>query len=142
MQDVPSGKGREVAEALFRAINEHDVAGFHSLFHDDSVYEYPQSGERIVGDAHRRGVYASFPGQPSVRRIMSSGNLAMVGAGVDYGDGADWRSVFVLELREAKIANLVAYWAKPFPPAESRGHSSSALMHRTGAPAGPTRRDD
>jgi hypothetical protein len=25
-----------------------------------------------------------------------------------------------LELRDAKIAKLVAYWAKPFPPAESR----------------------
>jgi ketosteroid isomerase-like protein len=120
MQDVPSAKGREVAAALFRAINENDLEGFHSLFHEDSVIEYPQSGERIVGDVHRRGVYASFPGQPTVRRIMSRGNLAMVEAGVEYGDGVDWRAVFVLELRDAKIAKLVAYWAKPFPPAESR----------------------
>src|SRR5436305_11695571 len=120
MQDVPSGTSREVAEALFRAISEHDVVGFHGLFHEDSMIEYPQSGERIVGDAHRRGVYASFPGQPTVRRIMSSANLATVEAEVDYGDGVDWRAVFVLEVRDAKIARLVAYWARPFPPAESR----------------------
>jgi hypothetical protein len=41
-------------------------------------------------------------------------------AAADYGDGTDWRAVFILELRNVKIARLIAYWAKPFPPASSR----------------------
>lgn len=116
----PDRVGREVAEELFRAINARDIEAFHAQFHDDSVIEYPQSGERIVGGENRRGVYASFPARPSVRRIHSSGRLATVEASVDYGDGLDWRALFILELRDAKIAKLICYWAKPFPPAESR----------------------
>ena len=111
---------REVAEALFQAINAQDVESFHAQFHDDAVIEYPQSGERIVGAQNRRGVYASFPARPTVRRIHSSGHLAIVEARVDYGDGVDWVAVFILEARDAKIAKLICYWARPFPPSESR----------------------
>jgi len=32
-------------------------------FHAHSVIEFPQSGERIVGDDNRRSVYSSFPGR-------------------------------------------------------------------------------
>jgi hypothetical protein len=44
----------------------------------------------------------------------------MVEAAIDYGDGLGWTAVFILELRGAKIAKLIAYWAKPFAPADLR----------------------
>jgi ketosteroid isomerase-like protein len=114
---------RRVAERLFQSLIDRDLEGFHRRFHEDSVIEFPQSGERIVGGERRRAVYRSFPGRPSVRRILTDGHLAVVEATVDYGDGVDWHAVFILELRDAKIAKLTAYWAQPFAPAESRAAS-------------------
>jgi ketosteroid isomerase-like protein len=105
-------------ERLFQGLIEHDLDMFHDQFHEDSVIEFPQSGERIVGDKSRRSVYGSFRGRPSVRRIHTGGHLAVVEASVDYGDAIDWRAVFIFELRNGKIAKATAYWTQPFEPAE------------------------
>jgi ketosteroid isomerase-like protein len=116
---------RQTIEKLFRAIAEGDVELFHAQFHQDSIIEFPQSGERIAGDANRRSIYRSFPGRPTVERVVTGGELAVAEATVDYGDAVDWRAVFILAFHDAKIANLVAYWAKPFEPSESRERSSA-----------------
>ncbi|MFN2491071.1 MAG: nuclear transport factor 2 family protein [Actinomycetota bacterium] len=110
-------------ERLFQALIDQDLERFHGRFHEDSVIDFPQSGERIVGGKNRRAVYRSFPGRPSVRRILTGGDLAVVEATVDYGDGADWRAVFICELQDAKIAKLTAYCAQPFAPSEWRAAS-------------------
>lgn len=114
---------RQTVERLIQALNERDLALFDAQFHEDAVMEYPQSGERIVGGVNRRAVYAAFPGLPTVapRRILVSGDLAVVEARLDYGDGSDWRVVMVLELRDGKIARETAYWSQPFEAAEWRG---------------------
>ena len=111
---------RRIVEELFRAIAENDVELFHTQFAEDGVIEFPQSGERIVGDLNRRAVYSSFPGQPTVTRIITGGHLAVVEATVDYGDSVEWRAVFICECQSGKIAKVTAYWAKPFEAAESR----------------------
>ena len=113
---------REAVERLLEGLNTRDLELFHAQFHDDAVMEYPQSGERIVGSENRRAVYGAFPGLPKVlpRRILVSGDLAVVEAGLDYGDGTDWRAVFVFELREGKIARETAWWAQPFDAADWR----------------------
>jgi ketosteroid isomerase-like protein len=127
VQNVTQTVNRQVAERLFQALINHDLEGFHNRFHEHSVIEFPQSGERIVGEDRRRAVYGSFPGRPSIRQIQTGGSLAVVEATVDYGDGVDWRAVFILEFRDAKIAKLTAYWAQPFAPAESRAGSIEPL---------------
>ncbi len=111
---------RQAVEELFQAIAGGDVDRFHAQFHQDSIIEFPQSGERIVGEASRRAVYRSFPGRPVVKRIVPGGDLAVAEATVDYGDAVDWRAVFIFEFHHTKIAKLAAYWAKPFEPSESR----------------------
>jgi hypothetical protein len=85
--------------------------------------EYPQSGERIVGGDNRRAVYAAFPVLPKVerRRLLVSGDLAVLEASLDYGDDTDWRAVLIFELRDGRIVKETAYWAQPFEPAERRG---------------------
>lgn len=110
-------ENRQTVERLFQALSERHVELFHAQFHEDSVIEFPQSGERIVGGESRRAVYRTFPGRPSVRRIVIGGDLAVVEAKVDYGDAADWRAVFIYELRDGKIAKATAYWAQPFEAA-------------------------
>ena len=111
---------RQTVTHLFEALIEGDLALFHAQFAEDSVIEFPQSRERIVGGENRRAVYGAFPGRPSVRRILTGGDLAIVEAAVDYGDGVDWRAVFIYELRAGKIARATIYWAQPFAAAESR----------------------
>jgi ketosteroid isomerase-like protein len=63
---------------------------------------------------------SNLPGRPSVRRIATGSDLAVVEATVDYGDGVDWRAVFIHELRDGKIAKLTAYWAQSLEAAGSR----------------------
>lgn len=111
---------RRAVERLFQALKERNVELFHAQFHEDSIIEFPQSGERIAGGENRRAVYRTFPGRPSVTRIVADGDLAVVEAKVDYGDAADWRAVFIYELRDGKIARATCYWAQPFEPAEGR----------------------
>ena len=87
---------RETVERLFEALVAGDVALFHRQFREDSVIEFPQSRERIVGGENRRAIYGTFPGRPRVRRILTAGQLAVAEAAVDYGDGVDWRGGFYL----------------------------------------------
>lgn len=119
---MTDGANRETVERLIEALNTRDLELFHAQFHEDAVMEYPQSGERIVGAENRRAVYGAFPGLPSVtpRRILAAGDAVVVEARLDYGDEADWRAVFVFELRDGKIARETAYWTQPFEAAEWR----------------------
>ena len=113
-------ENRQTVERIFQALIEGKVELFHAQFHEDAVIEFPQSGERISGGESRRAVYRAFPGRPRVRRIVTGGDLAVVEAAVDYGDGVDWSAVFIYELRDGKIARATAYWAQPFEAADSR----------------------
>ena len=113
---------RETVERVIEALNTRDLDLFHAQFHEDSVMEYPQSGERIVGAENRRAVYGAFPGLPTVtpRELRVSGDLVVAEADLDYGDGAAWQAVFVFELRDGLIARETAYWPQPFEAAEWR----------------------
>jgi ketosteroid isomerase-like protein len=115
-------ENRETVERLVDALNRHDLELFDRQFHEDSVLEYPQSGERIFGGDNRRAVYAAFPVLPKIaaRRIVVSGDLAVLEADLDYGDGTDWKATMIFELRDGKIAKETAYWSQPFEPAAWR----------------------
>ena len=114
--------GRDTVEALIATLNAGDVDGMDAVFHEDAVMEWPQSGERIVGGDNRRGVYRSFPQLPKItpRRIVGEGDVWVAEATLDYGDGAEYQTVFVFELRDGKIAKETAYWSQPFPAPEWR----------------------
>jgi len=94
---VGEAENRQTVERVYQALTEGQVELFHAQFHEDSVIEFPLSGERIAGGESRRAVYQAFPGRPSVRRIVTGGDLAVVEAAVDYGDGVGWRAVFIYE---------------------------------------------
>jgi ketosteroid isomerase-like protein len=115
-------ENRATVENVIRAINERDLELMDRQFHADSEMEYPQSGERIVGGENRRAVYAAFPGLPTItpRRMVSGGDLVVAEAALDYGDGTDYRCVFIFELRDGKITRETAYWSQPFEAAEWR----------------------
>jgi hypothetical protein len=119
---MSEANNRQTVDRLIEGLNTRDLDLFHAQFHEDSVMEYPQSGERIVGGDNRRGVYGAFPGLPRVEptRVRAEGDLVVVEARLDYGDGGDWRGVFVFELRDGLIAGETAYFTQPFERAAWR----------------------
>ena len=117
---LADAENRQTVKQVFKALSQNDPELFHEQFHEDSVIEFPQSRERIVGEDNRRAVYSAFPGRPSVRRVVVGGDLAVAEVSVDYGDEIDWHAVFIYELSEGKISRATAYWTQPFEAADSR----------------------
>ena len=113
---------RKAIEEIVRGLTDSDLERFHAQFQDDSIMEYPQSGERIVGAENRRGVYGAFPQLPKVtaKRTVVSGDLGVLEASLDYGDGKPWQAVLIFEFRDGKIARETAFWPQPFEAAEWR----------------------
>jgi ketosteroid isomerase-like protein len=113
---------RAAVQALVAAINARDLEALDQVFTADVVIEWPQSGERIRGEKNRREIYGRFPSLPTVtpRRVTGSGDVWVLEAGLDYGDGDAYQSVFILEMRDSRIAKETGYWSKPFPAPEWR----------------------
>ena len=122
-------ENRVTIERLGQALSEGNLKLFHEQFVPDSVMEYAQSGERIVGENNRRSLYSAFPTLPKVspQQLRVSGDLGVLEARLDYGDEVDWRAVFVFEFRDGKIAKETAYWTQPFEAPEWR----AAWVERT-----------
>lgn len=116
------GGNRATVAAFVAAMNARDLAALDRVFASDVVLEWPQSGERIVGGENRRAIYSRFPSLPAVmvRRMTGAGDVWVLEAGLDYGDGDPYQCVFIFELRNGLIAKETAYWAKPFPAPEWR----------------------
>ena len=114
--------GQRVVEQLIATLNAKNVDGMDDVFHEDAVMEWPQSGERIVGGDNRRGVYRAFPALPTItpRRMTGDDDLVVAEATLDYGDGTEYQTVLIFELRDGKIAKETAYWAQPFPAPDWR----------------------
>jgi ketosteroid isomerase-like protein len=115
MQDNTE-KNKKVIERLIKCINDEHIEVMDDLFHEDAVMDWPQSGERVVGGDNRRAVYKSFPKLPHItpRRMVGAGDLLVAEATLDYGDNALYKTVFIFEFRDGKIAKETAYWSEPF----------------------------
>ena len=119
---MSDAKNRATIEALVAAINGRDLAALDKVFTEDVVLEWPQSGERVRGGQKRREVYSRFPSLPKVtlRRMTGNGDVWVLEANLDYGEGEPYQCVFVFEMRDGLIAKEIAYWSKPFPAPEWR----------------------
>lgn len=115
-------RNQTTIDALIAAINARDLAALDRVFTSDVLMEWPQSGERIRGNANRREIYSRFPSLPKVtpRRVSGSGDTWMLEASLDYGDGDSYLAVFLFQLRDGLIAREIAYWSKPFPAPDWR----------------------
>ena len=115
-------QNRATIEALAAAINARDLAALDKVFTEDIVMEWPQSGERIPDGQSRREIYSRFPSLPAVspRRLTGSGDLWVLEADLDYGDGDPFQCVFIFEMRDGLLAKETAYWSKRFPAPEWR----------------------
>jgi hypothetical protein len=115
--DVEERDARQVAEAVWRAMEVADWDTASGYMHDDFVQEWPQSGERIVGRDNAIAINQNFPGGlPTMRfrRTLAGGNLAVLELKLTYADGSRYLGVSVLELRDGKVVKETDYFAQPF----------------------------
>jgi hypothetical protein len=87
---------------------------------DDFVEEWPQSGERMTKEASIRmsDSYEQLSGTSptfTYKRMIGGGDVFVVEATIDYGDGIPVSYVGVGELRDGKVAKMTEYFANPFP---------------------------
>lgn len=97
----------------------------YALRHEDYAMEMPQSGERIRGPENMRAFQKAFasnstPPAIRIRRVLVRDGLWVVEGVNDYGDGAVFNVVLIVELKDGKWWRDVRYYAEPFEAPEWR----------------------
>ena len=125
MRDQESGmRDQEIRAALDRhwaASDANDFETEHSIYREDAVLEYPQSGEQIRG---RRNIQITRTLQRSkkrfaVRRVSGSGDLWVTEYILTY-DGKPSYTVSIMEFSGDKVARETQYFADPFEAQEAQ----------------------
>jgi hypothetical protein len=86
---------------------------------DDFVQNWPQSGEQITKEASIRldKAYEEQTGTKpkfTYKRMIGGGDIFVVEATIDYGDGIPVSYVGIGEVRDGKVAKMTEYFANPF----------------------------
>ena len=88
----------------------------HEIYADDSICDYPQSGERILGRKNLQALRSHHPGKPSgfnVKRIVGNGDLWVTEYTIVY-KGQQSFTVSIMEFRNGKVVHETQYYADPF----------------------------
>jgi hypothetical protein len=107
---------RESLDAHWHASAIGDADAEHDIYADNSVCEYPQSGERIIGRANLQALRSHHPGKPSgfkVRRILGKSDLWITEYIINY-QGQPTFAVSIMEFRDGKVAHETQYFADAF----------------------------
>jgi len=112
---------RSALDKHWAASDANDFDTEHSIYHEDAVLEYPQSGERIRG---RRNIQSTRTKQPSkkrfvVRRITGPDDLWVTEYILSY-DGKPSYTVSIMEFSGEKVVRETQYFADPFEAAAWR----------------------
>jgi hypothetical protein len=112
---------RAAVEEHWRASEAGDNAAEHSMYAEDAILDYPQSGERFRG---RAAIAAQRGGHPAerhftVQRISGGGDLWVSECIITY-DGAPTWSVSIMEFTDNRVVHETQYFADPFTPPAAR----------------------
>jgi ketosteroid isomerase-like protein len=115
---------RKTLEAHWHASAAGDLNAEHDIYADDSICDYPQSGERILGRNNLQALRGHHPGKPSgfnVLRILGTGDLWVTEYLIMY-EGRKAFTVSIMEFRNGKVIHETQYFADPFdsPPWRSQ----------------------
>ena len=106
---------RAALDRHWAASDASDFETEHSIYHEDAVLDYPQSGERTRGRSNIQNQRASQPNkkQFAVQRIIGSGNLWITEYILTY-DAKPTYTVSIMEFSGDKVARETQYFADPF----------------------------
>jgi len=112
---------RALLDRHWRASDAGDFETEHSIYSDEAVLEYPQSGERIRG---RKNIQTTRTLQPNtkrfaVQRVFGANDLWITEYLLTY-DGKPLHTVSIMEFSGAKVARETQYFADAFEPGTSR----------------------
>jgi SnoaL-like domain len=122
-------------EATFRAMLEQNLEHSrsdpelaHSIYHEDAVLEFPQSGERFEGVENFQAWRSNYPADTTFefREIRGRDDLWVVELSVTYDGGPRSFGVSIHELRGDKIARETIYVAEGWEPPAWRAQWRSA----------------
>jgi hypothetical protein len=108
---------REALNAHWSASAAEDFNTEHSIYAEDSICDYPQSGERILGPKNLQALRSHHPGKPSgfkIRRMIGTGNLWVTEYTINYQDRLAY-TVSIMEFNDnGKVVHETQYFADPF----------------------------
>jgi hypothetical protein len=107
---------RMALDRLWAASSAGDQVAEHEIYHNDAVFEYPQSGEVICGKRNLQALRSHHPDRPSgfvVRRIVGGVNLWVTEYVITY-EGKRAYTVSIREFRDGKVSHETQYFADPF----------------------------
>jgi hypothetical protein len=108
---------REALDRHWQASAAGDFNAEHDIYADDSICDYPQSGERILGRKNLQALRSHHPGKPSgftVKRILGKGDLWITEYTIAY-QGRPSFTVSIMEFRDdGKVVHETQYFADPF----------------------------
>jgi hypothetical protein len=84
-------ENRAALDQHWAASASGDQNAEHDIYADDSICDYPQSGERILGRRNLQALRSHHPGKPSgfeIKRIVGSGELWITEYTIAYLGGA------------------------------------------------------
>jgi ketosteroid isomerase-like protein len=120
---IPEAQSAQEQQRLREALDRHwqasaagDADAEHDIYDEDTVCEYPQSGERILGRRNLKALRSHHPGKPSgfaVRRILGKGDLWITEYTITY-QGRSAYTVSIMEFRNGKVVHETQYFADPF----------------------------
>jgi hypothetical protein len=125
----------EIVRRYFEARAAHDYDAAAALRDPDWLIEWPQSGERVRGNANDRAIMENWPaGRPSglsvrvvgsedqwiatpfntIHRVVGSGDFWFADGTSAYPDGSTWFLSALIQLRGGKVHRETWYFAPPF----------------------------
>ncbi len=140
---MADGGNRQTVERYVKAMySDARGADLAEYYHPDFIEDWPQSGERIRGQANHIAVRANYPDPgampgeldriiggedrwvttPSftLLKIEGTGDVYTVTGYSIYPNGDPYHVVQILKLRQGKVAHVTTYFAAPFESAEWR----------------------
>ena len=116
-----SERRRMLEQHWERFANAGDFDLAHSIYHDDAILEWPQSGERFVG---KSAMQAMREGAPPLSfttwRITGRGDVWVAENLMSVGGAPPRMCVNVLEFRGDKVAREIVYITEPFEASADR----------------------
>jgi hypothetical protein len=113
---VQKEENRETLTAHCEASAAGDANAEHDIYHDDSICDYPKSGERILGRNNPQALRSHHPGKPSgfkVRWMLGNGDLWITDYTITH-QGRPAYTASIMEFRNGKVGHETQYFADPF----------------------------
>ena len=109
------------------------------VYTDESVLEFPQSGERFVGRDNIMAWRQQYPARLDFepRELRGGGDLWIAETGLRYDGGEPVSVVKILQFRGDKVERETIYFADPFPAPDWRTPyaEEGVVEHRGDLPA-------